>query len=166
MHPRQTWLRARRCWRPLRCRRPSSTNGSTPTGWFTTPIRPSPGAEKIVTASAAHLPASGAPATQPRPRAAPQRPAGGLNYTEFSITSPAPEQTFFGDESSAVHLDSGARRFEPEPDHHLAFERQAARISRRTPRIVCSAAPGSRHLRARGDHHRSADGRIADHATA
>ena len=29
---------------------------------------------------------------------------GGLNYTEFSITSPSPEQTFFGDDVVAVHL--------------------------------------------------------------
>ena len=34
-------------------------------------------------------------------RAAP----GGLNYSEFSITSPTPDQTFFGDDVVAVHLD-------------------------------------------------------------
>jgi Domain of unknown function (DUF4124) len=65
----------------------------------------SPGAEKIVTAtSSASTPSGARNATGPIAQA-PQRPAGGLNYTEFSITSPAPDQTFFGDDVVAVHLD-------------------------------------------------------------
>jgi hypothetical protein len=49
--------------------------------------------------------ASGSHLQMGRPSAqAPQKPAGGLNYTEFSITSPAPDQTFFGDDVIAVHL--------------------------------------------------------------
>jgi hypothetical protein len=64
----------------------------------------SPGAEKIVTATSSSSGAPGARnATAPTAQA-PQRSAGGLNFAEFSITSPAPEQTFFGDDVVAVHL--------------------------------------------------------------
>lgn len=63
----------------------------------------SPGAEKIVT-SAPNTVASGA-RNASTPSAAPQRPAqSGLNYVEFSITSPAPDQTFFGEDVVPVHL--------------------------------------------------------------
>jgi hypothetical protein len=64
----------------------------------------SPGAEKIVTAVSSAPAAAGARnATGPiaQSQAAAQ---GGLNYTEFSITSPVPEQTFFADDVVAVHL--------------------------------------------------------------
>jgi hypothetical protein len=64
----------------------------------------SPGAEKIVTAGSSSAATSSARnatgPTVPTQRAA----QSGLNYTEFSITSPAPEQTFFGDDVVAVHL--------------------------------------------------------------
>lgn len=64
----------------------------------------SPGAEKIVTAGSAAPAASGG-ARNATPSGPPQRAAqGGLNYAEFSITSPSPEQTFFGDDVVAVHL--------------------------------------------------------------
>ena len=65
----------------------------------------SPGAERIVT-SAPNLAASGGSRNATAAAlSAPQRPAqGGLNYTEFSITSPSPEQTFFGEDVVAVHL--------------------------------------------------------------
>jgi hypothetical protein len=64
----------------------------------------SPGAEKIVTATSSSSGAPGARnATAPAAQA-PQRSTGGLNFAEFSITSPAPEQTFFGDDVVAVHL--------------------------------------------------------------
>ncbi len=64
----------------------------------------SPGAEKIVTAtSSSATPSPARNATGPIAQAS-QGPAGGLNYTEFSITSPAPDQTFFGDDVVAVHL--------------------------------------------------------------
>jgi hypothetical protein len=64
----------------------------------------SPGAEKIITAVSSAPVAPGArnasaPAAQSRGVA-----QGGLNYTEFSITSPVPEQTFFADDVVAVHL--------------------------------------------------------------
>jgi hypothetical protein len=63
----------------------------------------SPGAEKIYTSSP-----SAAGASAPRSQAAQQAPsspsAGGLGYTEFAITSPANEQTYFGDDVVAVHL--------------------------------------------------------------
>ncbi len=63
-----------------------------------------PGAEKIITAGSPSSGASGRSTTAGPIGQAPQKPAGGLNYTEFSITSPAPDQTFFGDDVIAVHL--------------------------------------------------------------
>ncbi len=64
----------------------------------------SPGAEKIVTAVSAGSAASGG-ARNATPSGLPQRVAqSGLNYSEFAITSPSPEQTFFGDDVVAVHL--------------------------------------------------------------
>jgi len=65
----------------------------------------SPGAEKIVTAGSSSSPAASSARNASGPIAAPPRSAqGGLNYTAFSITSPASEQTFFGDDVVAVHL--------------------------------------------------------------
>lgn len=66
--------------------------------------QPSPGAEKIYTSSS-----TAAAASTPRSQGgAPQPPrsvaAGGLGYTEFSITSPVNDQTFFGDDVVAVQL--------------------------------------------------------------
>lgn len=67
----------------------------------------SPGAEKIVTAGPA-TPAASTARSASTPSASLQQAAqpaqGGLHYTEFSITSPSPEQTFFGDDVVAVHL--------------------------------------------------------------
>jgi hypothetical protein len=64
-----------------------------------------PGAEKIYTASS---PASSGPTSQRSPGAAAssaKKPVqGGLNFTQFSITSPAKDQTFFGDEIVGVNL--------------------------------------------------------------
>jgi hypothetical protein len=68
--------------------------------------QPVPGAEKIFTASG---PTPGVSASSARPA----NPAGlspeknvapGLNYNQFSITSPLPDQTFFGDDVVSVHL--------------------------------------------------------------
>jgi hypothetical protein len=62
-----------------------------------------PGAEKIITAGSPSSSVSGRGTSGPIAQA-PQKPAGGLNYTEFSITSPAPDQTFFGDDVIPVRL--------------------------------------------------------------
>ena len=61
-----------------------------------------PGAEKIFTATAP----SSAPSSGPRSNAplAQKKPASALNYSDFAITSPAQEQTFFGDDVIGVHL--------------------------------------------------------------
>jgi hypothetical protein len=65
-----------------------------------------PGAEKIFTAGS---PTSGANAAGGRAAAnavGPKKPATpGLNYSRFAITSPVPEQTFFGDEVISVNLE-------------------------------------------------------------
>jgi len=66
--------------------------------------QPSPGAEKIFTSSSS----AGTVTSAPRAQSALQAPrsvaASGLGYTEFSITSPVNDQTFFGDDVIAVHL--------------------------------------------------------------
>lgn len=67
--------------------------------------QPSPGAEKIFTSSSS----AGTVTTAPRSPSGAQQPqrsvaASGLGYTEFSITSPVNDQTFFGDDVIAVHL--------------------------------------------------------------
>jgi Domain of unknown function (DUF4124) len=70
--------------------------------------QPVPGAEKIVTSSS---PSSGATSSAnasgngTAPGAAPKKNAPpGLNYTQFAITSPLPNQTFFGEDVVSVHL--------------------------------------------------------------
>ena len=63
-----------------------------------------PGAEKIITAGSPSSSVSGRGTTGPAARTTQQGDQGGLNYAEFSITSPAPDQTFFGDDVIPVHL--------------------------------------------------------------
>jgi hypothetical protein len=64
----------------------------------------SPGAEKIVTAVSSAPAVSGARNATGPVAQSPVTAQGGLNYTEFSINSPAPQQTFFADDVVAVHL--------------------------------------------------------------
>jgi hypothetical protein len=73
--------------------------------------QPVPGAEKIFTASGSSTGGSStggsvSSARQANPGApSPRRNAApGLNYTQFSITSPVPDQTFFGDDVISAHL--------------------------------------------------------------
>jgi Domain of unknown function (DUF4124) len=62
-----------------------------------------PGAEKIYTTSS---PSSVRAAPRPAGPASAQAPrqAAGLNFTQFAITSPTKDQTFFGDETVSVSL--------------------------------------------------------------
>ena len=66
-----------------------------------------PGAQKIFTATSTAAPTPSAATAGP---AAPDThvtatpKAAALGYTQFSITSPAPDQTFFGDDVVPVHL--------------------------------------------------------------
>jgi hypothetical protein len=65
----------------------------------------SPGAEKIYTSSSTSAGTSGQRAPAGSQQAASTPPAaGGLAYSDFSITSPVNDQTFFGDDVIAVHL--------------------------------------------------------------
>jgi len=68
--------------------------------------QPVPGAEKIITsanptARTASATRSGAAAGTP---AAKKNAPPGLAYNQFAITSPTPDQTFFGDDVVSVHL--------------------------------------------------------------
>jgi hypothetical protein len=69
--------------------------------------QPVPGAQKIYTSSSAGAGAASAPhaaaATDNRPPDGQKQPPG-LGYTQFTVTSPAPDQTFFGDELISVSL--------------------------------------------------------------
>jgi hypothetical protein len=68
--------------------------------------QPVPGAEKIYTATSASAGAGAAA----RPNADPQNPtpkkstSEALSYSQFALTSPSADQTFFGDELIGVHL--------------------------------------------------------------
>ncbi len=68
----------------------------------------SPGAEKIYTkgSSSTAAPAARSPAGAPAGsyQAPKKTAANGLDYTEIAITSPASDQTFFGDDAIPVHL--------------------------------------------------------------
>jgi Domain of unknown function (DUF4124) len=67
--------------------------------------QPYPGAEKIYTSSPSAAAAGSAPGAAAGSRQAPKSAAaGGLGFSEFSIASPVNDQTFFGDDVIAVHL--------------------------------------------------------------
>src|SRR5271168_4711077 len=63
-----------------------------------------PGAEKIYTAGGSSASVSGAPVGSNSSSAGAKKEASGLGYSTFTIISPTPEQTFFGDEVVAVNL--------------------------------------------------------------
>ena len=63
-----------------------------------------PGAEKIFTATSASAGPSSRPSADPQNAAAQKPTSGALSYSQFAITSPSPDQTFFGDELIGVHL--------------------------------------------------------------
>ena len=101
MHPRQSWL-------ALSLLTALSVQAAVIYRWVDSDgvvhysDQESPGAERIVTSapntSAAGARAATAPQVQRKPT------SGSLNYAEFTITSPASEQTFFGDDPIGVHL--------------------------------------------------------------
>jgi hypothetical protein len=73
--------------------------------------QPSPGAEKIFTSSSSAVrtasPSVAATPSQHSPAGGPQAPKrgqSGLGYSDFSVDSPANDQTFFGDDVVGVHL--------------------------------------------------------------
>jgi hypothetical protein len=66
--------------------------------------QPVPGAEKIFTSgNASSGIATGATHTASGSTAV-KKAVSGLTYTQFAITSPTPDQSFFGDESIGAHL--------------------------------------------------------------
>jgi hypothetical protein len=103
MHPRQTWL-------ALGLLAAFTAQAAVIYKWVDADgvvhysDQASPGAERIVTAVASAPAASTARNATGPVAQSPGVAQGGLNYTEFSITSPAPQQTFFADDVVAVHL--------------------------------------------------------------
>ena len=65
--------------------------------------QPVPGAEKIST-GATNTAMSGSPGDSAATPANGEQKTGALDYSEFSLTSPTPEQTFFGDETISANL--------------------------------------------------------------
>jgi Domain of unknown function (DUF4124) len=63
-----------------------------------------PGAEKIYTASSPATAASGPRSANLAGLPPPPKKPGSLNFTQFAITSPARDQTFFGEEIVGVNL--------------------------------------------------------------
>jgi hypothetical protein len=84
-----------------------------------------PGAEKIYTKGSSSTAAASAPrAPAGAPAGSYQTPkkpgANALDYTEFAITSPASDQTFFGDDAIPVHLNlAPALKFNQNITWHL-----------------------------------------------
>ena len=66
--------------------------------------QPVPGAEKIYTASSTSGSAERGSAASDSSTPSTKKQAAGLGYTEFAITSPTADQTFFGDEVVSVNL--------------------------------------------------------------
>jgi Domain of unknown function (DUF4124) len=67
--------------------------------------QPVPGAEKIITSGGSLNSMTSSAGTGAAAAASAQKPAvPGIAYTRFTITSPTPDQAFFGDEAVAVHL--------------------------------------------------------------
>src|SRR4029077_15308825 len=104
MHPRQSWL-------ALGLLTAFSVQAAVIYRWVDADgvihysDQASPGAEKTFLPPPPTAPAAAARSgTAPSPRLQAQPAQKGLNYTEFSISSPVPEQAFFGDDIVAVHL--------------------------------------------------------------
>jgi len=67
--------------------------------------QPVPGAEKIITSGAPNGGTAASASTGTAAGTSTQKSTvAGIAYDQFAITSPAPDQTFFGDESIGVHL--------------------------------------------------------------
>jgi len=94
--------------------------------------QPVPGAEKIFTASGSSTGGSVSPARQANPGAPdpPRNAAPGLNYTQFSITSPVRDQTFFGDDviSAQLALDPGLK-----PGHTVTWHLNGKQLDDQSP---------------------------------
>jgi hypothetical protein len=66
--------------------------------------QPVPGAEKIVTGGSLNGMTSTTSPGTPAGTSTQKPAAAGVGYERFAITSPTPDQTYFGDESINVHL--------------------------------------------------------------
>ena len=94
--------------------------------------QPVPGAEKIFTASGASTGGSVSSAPQANPGAPSPKKNGapGLDYNQVSITSPLPDQTFFGDDVISAHLglDPGLK-----PGHTVTWHLNGKQLDDQSP---------------------------------
>ncbi|HXC10577.1 MAG TPA: DUF4124 domain-containing protein [Steroidobacteraceae bacterium] len=95
-----------------------------------------PGAEKIYTAGGTSAARGSAPGDSSS--ATDTKKEAPLGYTEFAITSPTPEQTFFGDEVVAVNL-----TLDPalKPDQTITWHLNGKELSDQGPTAAHFALP-------------------------
>ena len=141
---------------------PWSTNGWTPTGWCTSPIKRNRAPRRFTpqpqSSNGVNLRSPGA-----APGSQPAKPAtGALNLSAFAITSPVPDQTFFAEDVVAVHL---AVAPELGPDQVITWHLNGKELTSQPPDAMSFAlqGTGSRCLRNRRHGHRSKDRTIADY---
>jgi hypothetical protein len=122
--------------------------------------QPVPGAERIVTAGSPSPAGSVPSARSANPGLPDPKKNASVNYSQFAITSPAPEQTFFGDEVIGVHL-----AVEPalKPDQTITWHLNGRQLDDVGPAATSPASLGSGHLRHCRDRHGLNDGRIHEH---
>jgi hypothetical protein len=91
--------------------------------------QPVPGAQKITTDGGSAA-AAASTATNPQQPQDPKPEPAGLGYTESTITSPTPEQTFFGDEAVSVRL-----TLEPglKPNHTITWHLNGRELDDQPP---------------------------------
>jgi Domain of unknown function (DUF4124) len=95
--------------------------------------QPVAGAEKIVTAGTSSTQAAHAPNAFATPinLGAPKKPANvGLGYSQLSIISPTPEQSFFGDEAIGVQLMSDPAL---KPGHSITWHLNGKELGDQSP---------------------------------
>jgi len=107
-----------------------------PTGWSTIPINRYRVPKRSIPRAAPRPHAARPPAIRRR-RRTPKKEAP-LGYTEFAITSPTPEQTFFGDEVVAVNL-----TLDPalKPDQTITWHLNGKELSDQGPTAAHFALP-------------------------
>ena len=101
--------------------------------------QPVPGAEKIFTASSPAGGSSASHATAPPQAPGPQKPAApGLGYSILAVTSPSPDQTYFGDEVIGVAL-----AIEPglQPNHSITWHLNGRQLDDQGPATTQFALP-------------------------
>ena len=102
--------------------------------------QPVPGAEKIFTTGSSTPGGSVSSARSANPGVpAPKNDvAPGLEYSQFAITSPVPDQTFFGDDAITVHL---ALVPDLKPDQIITWHLNGRQLDDQAPNVTQFTLP-------------------------